>query len=238
MELKSAVDGVIFFAVPEEAGPFRNAWNRTTGRAFVRQSGQIWRHGNWEVRVTGMGTRRASADATEALDGRSVRWVITAGFAGGLDPTLSRGTVGYDADPGFPALVRLTSVGARALTFHESRRVLVTPDAKAQVYRQTGCQAVEMESTTIRRICRERGVSSATVRVISDAADEALPLDFGALMKPDDSLDFFRLALTLAKSPGKVPELMKFQRRVSAAADRLASVLVAVLQQAAHGKGK
>jgi adenosylhomocysteine nucleosidase len=118
------------------------------------------------------------------------------------------------------------------VAFHESRQVLVTPEAKAQVYRQTGCHAVEMESTTIRRICQERGVSSATVRVISDAADEALPLDFGALMKPDDSLDFVRLALTLVKSPGKIPELMRFQGRVRVAADRLAAVLVTVLQQA------
>jgi nucleoside phosphorylase len=232
VELKPAVDGVIFFAVPEEAGPFRNAWNRTTGRSFERQAGQIWRHGSWEIRVTGMGTRRAAADATKALEGRTVRWAITAGFAGGLDPALAHGTVGYHADPSFPALSGLTAVGARAVAFHESRQVLVTPEAKAQVYRQTGCHAVEMESTTIRRICQERGVSSATVRVISDAADEALPLDFGALMKPDDSLDFVRLALTLVKSPGKIPELMRFQGRVRVAADRLAAVLVTVLQQA------
>ena len=238
MELKSTVDGVIFFAVPEEAGPFRQAWKRAAGQSFERQSGQIWRHESWEVRVTGMGTRRAAEDATQALLGRSVRWAITAGFAGGLDPALGRGLVGFHSDPDFPGLSGLSAAGARSLTFHESRRVLVTPEAKAQVYQQTGCHAVEMESTTIRRICQARGVSSATIRVISDAAHEALPLDFGALMKPDDSLDFVRLALTLVKSPGKIPELIRFQGRVSVAADRLAEVLVAVVRNAGRLDGK
>jgi hypothetical protein len=63
------------------------------------------------------------------------------------------------------------------------------------------------------------------VRVISDAASEDLPLDFGALMTPDQRIDFLRLAGALLRSPGKVPALIRFSRSLSQSAGNLARVL-------------
>jgi hypothetical protein len=67
------------------------------------------------------------------------------------------------------------------------------------------------------------------VRVISDAADEDLPLDFNQLHKPDWSLDYGRLIGALAKSPGKVGALLRFRKRISSAAGRLADTLAKVI---------
>jgi hypothetical protein len=67
------------------------------------------------------------------------------------------------------------------------------------------------------------------VRVISDAADEDLPLDFNRLHKPDWSLDYGRLIGALAKSPGKVGALLRFRKRISSAAGRLAATLAKVI---------
>ena len=39
-------------------------------------------------------------------------------------------------------------------------------------------------------VCAAHGIPCITVRVISDAPDEDLPLDFNALTKPDKNLDF------------------------------------------------
>jgi len=187
-----------------------------------------WRTESLTVYVTGMGRRNAARVAAEVLQTASPAWVVTAGFAGGLDPALKLGTVGFMADDGFPLRDRLDHTGARELIFHEATRVAATPEAKAVLRRETGTEAVEMESATIRALCRERRIHSATVRVISDTANEGLPLDFGVLMNADDKLDFGRLAGTLLRSPGKIPELIRFQRRVSEAADQLARVLVAI----------
>ena len=55
-----------------------------------------------------------------------------------------------------------------------------------------------MESEVLRRICQERGIPCATVRAISDAASEDLPLDFNQLMKETDQLDFVKLLGSLA----------------------------------------
>jgi len=67
------------------------------------------------------------------------------------------------------------------------------------------------------------------VRVISDPANEDLPLDFNALAKPDHSLDFGKLAWTVAKSPGKIGALLALQRKTRLAANRLTAVLARVI---------
>jgi hypothetical protein len=86
-----------------------------------------------------------------------------------------------------------------------------------------------MESGVIRAICRERGVPSATVRVISDAANEDLPLDFNRFMSEEQSLSVGRLGLSVAASPWKIGALLQFQKQIRLAAERLARVLVTVL---------
>jgi len=86
-----------------------------------------------------------------------------------------------------------------------------------------------MESAAIHAVCRERGIPCATVRVISDTANEDLPLDFNALSKPDKNLNFGKLFFAIAKSPGKIPALMQLQKKTKFAAEKLAEVLAKVV---------
>ena len=77
--------------------------------------------------------------------------------------------------------------------------------------------------------CREHGIPCAIVRVISDTASEDLPLDFNALSKPDKNLDFGKLFLAIAKSPGKIGALMELQKKTKFAAENLARVLAKLI---------
>jgi aminoglycoside phosphotransferase (APT) family kinase protein len=86
-----------------------------------------------------------------------------------------------------------------------------------------------MESGAIHAVCREHGIACVTVRVISDPADEDLPLDFNTLGKADKSLDFGKLAWAIAKSPGKIGALRKLQKQTGLAAKQLAAVLAQVI---------
>lgn len=205
---------LVCFAVKEEANPFRRA---ARGRPEI------------EVVLTGMGTRNAARALRDSLACTRPDLVLSAGFAGGLRPDLSSGSVMFSME-GQPELERrLQAAGAQAVKFHCVGRVATTAAEKRALREQTGADAVEMESEVIHSICSERGIPSATVRVILDTADEDLPLDFNELMTSDQTLDGRKLALALMKTPQKVGALLRLQKQSAAAAERLGEVLEQVL---------
>jgi adenosylhomocysteine nucleosidase len=152
--------------------------------------------------------------------------VLTCGFAGGLNPDLKIGDVVFQmGQRQSPIENQLLAAGAKPAKFFCADRIATTVAEKKVLREQTGADVVEMESEAIQAVCAERGIPCATVRVISDTAHEDLPLDFNALAKPDRSLDFGKLALAIAKSPGKIGALMALQKKTSFAARQLAAVL-------------
>jgi cell pole-organizing protein PopZ len=85
-----------------------------------------------------------------------------------------------------------------------------------------------MESEPIRAVCRQQKIPSATVRVIQDPADEDLPVDFNQLMTANQKVSYGKLALALAKSPGKVGALLRLRKQSQAATGSLAEVLARI----------
>ena len=119
----------------------------------------------------------------------------------------------------------LLALGAVRGEFHCAARVAITQSEKQALRETTKADAVEMESAVIRRICFEKQIPSATIRVISDPADEDLPLDFNALMTSDYRINYLRLIGTLLRSPSIIPALIKFQRQTISGARSLGRVL-------------
>lgn len=207
---KEAHITLVCFAVKEEAAPFQRIALLPSGVRFV---------------VTGMGQRNAVNAVRAALERQTPELVLTCGFAGGLDPALAPGAVVFEEDSNLGLADDLKKLGAKPARFHCAARVAITSAEKRVLREATGADAVEMESGHIRALCRERHIPSATIRVISDTADEDLPLDFNALMTPEDRISNARLAIAVAKSPGKIPQLLAFQKRTAAAAESLARIL-------------
>lgn len=179
--------------------------------------------------ITGMGVKNASKGLLEVLSKNKPALVLTTGFAGGLNPKLGAGEVVFEEDAEAGLCTDLIKLNAIPVRFHCASKVAVTAADKEQLWKTTGADVVEMESSAIRKLSRERGIPSATIRVISDAAGEDLPLDFNALMTPDDRIDFAKLALKLICGPQKIPQLIKFQKQTSSAARNLAEVLQKLL---------
>lgn len=201
---------LVCFAVKEEARAFRTAAAQLPAVVTL---------------VTGMG-RRNTEDAVGAfLASRRPQFVITSGFAGALRSDLCTGTVLFEATPGTPLFERLCHSGALPGKYYCADRIATTAAEKNLLRQQTGADAVEMESGHIHAICRAREIASATVRVILDTAEENLPLDFNLLLKPDASMDMRKLALELARAPGKIPALLRLNRQTRNAARSLAEVL-------------
>lgn len=208
-------DALVCFAVKQEAAAF--------SRPAVCPR-------NARVLLTGMGLRNARDKIAEALNrGPLPSLVISSGFAGGLKPGLSRGTVVYEVGERFKWEAALKNAGAVPGAFHCASRVAATIAEKAALRQRTGADAVDMESLSIQEACRHRRVPSVTIRVILDTAEEDLPLDFNTLLSPEEAVDTARLAWALAKSPGKIPALIRLGRQAKEGAQRLAEVLVRFL---------
>jgi nucleoside phosphorylase len=124
----------------------------------------------------------------------------------------------------------LVASGARRAKFHCADRVAASAEAKRALRLSSGADAVEMESGVIRGICGQHKIPSATVRVISDGANQDLPLDFNRLMDSDQNLRYGKLTAALLKSPGKIGALLKLQKQTRAASEQLGQVLVKVLE--------
>jgi uridine phosphorylase len=226
---------LICFALKEEAAPFRKI---AAGKSGI------------SILLTGIGRQNAEKSLREFLaGGASVPasrerastgqarlagtlappdLVLTCGFAGGLNLDLKLGDVIFEIPQPSTCNLQLATFNAKPAKFFCADRIATTVVEKKKLREQTGADAVEMESAAIHAVCAEKKIPCATVRVISDTANEDLPLDFNALAKPDKNLDFGKLFLAIAKSPGKIGALMQLQKKTKFAAERLAEVLAKI----------
>jgi adenosylhomocysteine nucleosidase len=205
---------LITFAIPAEARPFQRRLPQP--------------HPHLHLLVTGIGQRNAAAALRKSLTAVSPHLVLSCGFAGGLDPALRPGTVLFEADTDFPLTKALQGAGARPARFHCANRIVGTAQDKRILREETGADAVEMESAAIRKICTEAGISSATVRAISDTALETLPLDFNLYLDDMNRLRFAKMAAAIVLSPGRLRGSIQLQRQSQEAAANLARVLLRV----------
>ncbi len=237
---------LVCFALKEEAAPFRKIAAGTVAAAPAVS-----------ILITGIGRKNAEKSVREFLGSapapgaavdasstakandrasfatregaRAPQFVLTCGFAGGLNPDLKLGDVVFEVQsPESKVQSQLIAAGAKPAKFFCADRIATTVAEKKKLRAETGADVVEMESAAIHAVCAERGIPCATVRVISDTANEDLPLDFNALAKPDIRLDYGKLARAIAKSPGKIGALLKLQKRTRFAAEQLAEVLARI----------
>jgi len=201
---------LITFAVPEEARPFQ---------ALLPQ--------DWPVTslLTGIGAQAARKTLSAVLQRTQPSLVLTAGFAGGLHPQLRTGDIVFDAAT-TPSLARHLMTKGTPAAFLTVDHVVASVAEKRTLRLSSGADAVEMESGTIRALCLEAGIPCATVRVISDAADEALPLDFGQCLSPTGRLRPGRILLRCVRQPSLIPALLRLRSVTRQAANRLATILM------------
>lgn len=206
-------DILVCFAVKEEAGAFK---------PFCKTRPRV------KVLLTGMGKRNAEKATLEAIQNTRPSLVLTCGFAGALKPDLTRGTIVFSgADSHFENA--LLAAGAVAAKFHCAERVAATASEKRELRKSTGADVVEMESQFIATVCQQTKIPCTTVRVILDEAHEDLPLDFNQFLTDDQKMSYTKLVRALWKNPGKIGELMEFQKQCRDTARSLATVLAKII---------
>ncbi len=215
----SAAPVAVTFARPEESGAFR----RKLDGVRKEKCGVLtaWRGNIGEIAVTvihtGIGPASAARAIGELLAHEKPRHVISAGFAGGLDPALR-------------AADTLTADFPTPLIFSKAIP-LETPAEKIAAFRETGARIVDMETDILGAACASAGVPLTAVRAVSDAADESLPVPFGVWF--DTARQRARplaLVLHLLRHPSHIAPFTRFVLRLRRVAAALAQAIEAALR--------
>lgn len=110
-----------------------------------------------------------------------------------------------------------------------SAEAVVTPEAKAELWRGTGASAVDMESATIVAWASRHGCPSLVVRAIADTAGQRLPAELVGLLTPEGRVRAGRaLALALAR-PATIPHALALRRGTARALRSVARLIAALV---------
>jgi len=236
----------VVFALGEEAGGLEDLLR---GKIEVRGDDLTVRQGELEGRQVAIARsgpgREKAARVTEALiDGHGPKWVLSAGFAGGLSPELARhdlvladrlvDTEGNRLDLELPVdrewLARTPGVHVgRLLT---ADRVVRSPDEKRSLGQEHDAVAVDMETFAAAEVCRRRKVRFLAIRVMSDAVDDELPEDIEKLLRQKTTAGRLGAAVgSIWRRPSSVKDMYKLKENALVASDKLAKFLVGVIGQ-------
>lgn len=190
-------------------------------------------HTLW-VHLTGIGSQAISALALSARQA-GVDVVLSSGLTGALRKEHAPGEVvaprriatledraGLAASP---ELLRLAGehgaklVGSMLTVGH----IVQSGQEKSRLARFA--DVVDMESHRIMRDFGLCNIPAATIRAVSDASDEDLPVDFSRCLTAEGRLKPLPLAKSLLGSPSKVRDLVRFGVRSKRAAANLAAFL-------------
>jgi adenosylhomocysteine nucleosidase len=223
---------------------------RTEGSGFVAREGGL--EGRRIVIVESGAGSAAAAKATEALvPGHRPRWIISAGFAGGLDERVRQGDI-LMADTivdqeGRELAIDFKLAGKSQNTphVHVGRlltvdRVIRDPAEKRALGIKHAALAVDMETMGVAQVCREEKVRFLSVRVIIDAVDRTLPHDIDLVVRKKSTAGRLGAAAgAIFRRPASIKDMWQLKEDALVASQRLATFLVGVvgqLEEKAEGK--
>ena len=241
----------VIFALPLEAHAFEGL---VTGSRLYHVAGLTIATGSlagqqvaWTV--SGVGEAAASRAARLLCDGHDPHWLVSAGFAGGLNPDLTSGQLVLparilaQAHPQLPPHPVEASLAARLWQHHPPATttlisvdsIVASPVAKAALRQATGADLVDMESWAVATVAETAGRGFLSLRVISDAATEALPREVARLSQPLSPVRRLGTALgAIARRPGAAVDFWRLWERGLAQSQRLARGLADLVAASAE----
>lgn len=216
----------------------------TSGPGFIVRQGMLQARSVVLVEA-GVGTTAAARGTQALLAGHRPMWVVSAGFAGGLDPRVRRGDiimadsiVGGDGrrlaiDLKLPAEAMATP-GLHVGRLVTADAVLFRPGDKRALGEQQQALAVDMESWAVGEVCRQAKTRFLAIRVISDAVDDELPADVERLARQNTPAARLGAAAgAIFRRPSSVKDMLKLKEEALIGSDRLARFLAGIVVQLA-----
>ena len=204
-------------AVPHESHDLRRALKSeiASGRVLIAH--------------TGIGTAAAEKCVSALLAEHRPRWLLSAGYAGALDPAMAHGELFLATNFTSPELLNRSNARRGILTTQP--HAAETPAQKCALARETGAQAVDMETSAIARVCAAHGIPLLSLRAISDTAAAEIPVPFH--LSYDLTRQRPRLAALLAflaQNPSRILPFTRFVRGLTPARAAMTAALLAILE--------
>jgi adenosylhomocysteine nucleosidase len=186
------------------------------------------------VSIAGIG-RAAARRATDVLvAGHRPRWVISAGFAGALNPAYARndlvlarevidrdgGCYAVELPPGLATNVKYST--GRLLTVDQ---LVLRAAEKDELHRTYQADLVDMESSAVAAICREQLVRFLAIRVISDDAHGDLPAEVSGIVNSSGSYRVGAALRSVWRRPSSLKDFWSLYEHSLEAADRLSKFI-------------
>jgi adenosylhomocysteine nucleosidase len=231
-----------------EAGPFEDM---LSGKISVRGSQfTAWQGGlngrSIVVVHAGVGQVNAAAATTALILGHKPKWIISAGLAGGLHPSVKRGDIVMPnsilAEDGRRLAIDLNispqqksaAPGLHVGPLLTIDRVAFKAAEKQQLGRKHSGIAVDMETLGVAEICRAEKQRFLAVRIISDAVDEELTPDVERLItRTTWARRIGAAAGIIVRRPSTVKDLWRFRETALICSKKLARILTDVIDQLA-----
>lgn len=187
-------DILFVFALNAESGALADMLEGsvyTKSPNFVERSGLLVGR-QVVVAEVGVGAKAAARGTEDAISIHRPKWVVSAGFAGGLVDGLRKGHLvvpGVIQDANGASITTALQLDTKSLGAgtHVGRLITLdqlvrTPEAKRDWASKSGAIICDMESFAVAQVCQRHGVPLVSVRIVSDTVDDLLPIEIEKLL--------------------------------------------------------
>jgi adenosylhomocysteine nucleosidase len=180
---------------------------------------RIWLNGRAAVLVANGPGPKLAGEAVEIAKGRQeLSGLVSTGFCGALDPALKQRdilvtthllNVEVKVGQALPPVNPNRPYKTGALLSID--RVAVTPAEKSDLFK-SGAVAIEMEAAGVATKAKEYNLPFYCIRVVTDTAEESLPLDFNQMRDASGRFSRTKILATAIRQPAIFPKLLKLNK--------------------------
>jgi adenosylhomocysteine nucleosidase len=186
---------------------------------------------------TGVGRKSCQLKIDNFLRTEQPRRLISSGFAGATGGHFQVGDLIVAENFSDRELVSeaqqiLMNGNVRTAKLFTSTTIVDSIDARNEIARTNGADAVDMETEVIAQACSVRGVPMLSLRVISDSLREPFPAPPSILFDLErQRTNAAKLSLYLINHPGALFVLFRFARQITQARRILTDAIVDLLRR-------
>ena len=186
---------------------------------------------------TGVGRKSCEPKIDNFLRAEQPRCLISSGFAGAVREDFQVGDLilaeNFSDRELLSAAQRILADGnVRTAKLFTSATIVDSIDARKEIARTNGTDAVDMETEIIAQACSVRGIPMLSLRAISDTPAKPLPAPPSVLFDIEQQrTNIAKLSFYLLKHPMHVGRLIRFASQIAQARHALTGAIITLVSQ-------